>query len=141
MRERRFPPSDVARVLAELLDTALADHWTEGPPTMAVLWQTPADPDDLRLAVKELEGTVEEELAALDDGGTFLAAAHSVVTSEAIRALSHPGGGPVRLTVAADHDSESGVLRHCNGATEWFGDIDLPIIPLVRRLLWLAPAA
>ena len=141
MRERRVPPSDVARVLAELVDTALADNWDQGPPTMAVLWQTLADPDDLRLAIRELENTVEEELSALDDGGTFLAVAHTVVTDEAIPALSQPAGRPVRLTVAADHDSECGVLRHDNGATEWFGTVDLPIIPLVRRLLWLAPAA
>ena len=38
--------TDVARVLAELVDTALADNWDEDVPTMALLWETFEDPDD-----------------------------------------------------------------------------------------------
>ncbi len=68
-------PTDQSRVLAELLDAALADNWTETGPTMALLWQSSADPDDLRLAVKDLEQPVEDELALLNPDWTYLAVA------------------------------------------------------------------
>ena len=46
--------TDRARVLAELVDTALADDWTADEPAMALLWQGSTDPDDLRIALKRL---------------------------------------------------------------------------------------
>lgn len=132
-----------ARVLAELIDTAMADDWNEGPPAMALLRQASADPDDLRLAVKHLERSVEEELAALDDGGSYLAVAHSHVTSEPpVSLLPRPGGVPVRVTIAVDHQSQSGILRHRNGSTQWFGTaVDLQVAREIRSRLWLDPAA
>jgi hypothetical protein len=36
--------TDYARVLAELIDTALADDWNEDAPTMALLWQASPTP-------------------------------------------------------------------------------------------------
>ena len=75
--------TDQSRVLAELLDAALADNWTETGPTMALLWQSSADPDDLRLAVKDLEQPVEDELALLNPDWTYLAVAHSAITPAA----------------------------------------------------------
>jgi hypothetical protein len=135
--------TDYARVLAELIDTALADDWNEGPPAMALLWQASADPDDLRIAVKRLEGGVEEELAPLDDGGSYLAVAHSTVTTRPpATLLSAPDGPPVRITVAVDRQSQSGVLRHRNGSTQWFGAaVDLPVANQIRSRLWFEPAA
>jgi hypothetical protein len=135
--------TDYARVLAELVDTALADDWDEPRPAMALLWQTEEDPDDLRLAVKRLEGSVEEELAPLDDGGSYLAVAHSAVTYEApVELLPSTDGSPVRITVAVDYQSHSGVVRHRNASTQWFGSaVDLPVLRQIRSLLWLDPAA
>jgi hypothetical protein len=135
--------TDYARVLAELVDTAMADDWNEGGPAMALLWQASEDPDDLRLAVKRLERSVEDELAPLDDGGSYLAVAHSAVTNDPPAALlSAPEGGPVRITVAVDHQSQSGVVRHWNGSTQWFGAaVDLPVANQIRSQLWLEPAA
>jgi hypothetical protein len=134
--------ADLARVLAELVDTALADDWNEDESEMALLWQASADPDDLRLALKRLERSVEEEVAPLADGDSYLAVAHSTVTRRPPTELvGHPDGVPVRITVAVDHQSESGVLRHRNGTTQWFGGIDLPVVTLVRSLLWFEPAA
>ena len=134
-------PTDVARVLAELVDTALADEWSEGEPVMALLWQASDDPDDLRVAVKRLDGNVDDELAALP-GGSYLAAAHSVVTRRPPPELVPCSAiAPVRITVAVDHESEAGVLRHRTGTTEWFGAIELPVTRLVRSLLWLEPAS
>jgi hypothetical protein len=46
----------------------------------------------------------------------------------------------VRITVAVDHASQSGVVRHRNGSTEWFGAVDLPVVNVVRALLRLEPA-
>jgi hypothetical protein len=133
--------TDVARVLAELVDTALADHWNEGEPTMALLWQASGDPDDLRIAVKRLEGTVEDELAPMSDLGGYLAVAHSTVTRHPpTELLPQSDGAPMRITVAVDHRSESGVLRHRNGATQWFGPVDLPVIKLVRSRLRFEPS-
>ena len=133
--------TDLARVLTELVDTALADQWSEERPTMALLWQSSANPDDLRLAIKDLECAEEEELVPLADGGSYLAVAHSTVTRRPPAELGlHSCGLPVRITVAVDHRSESGVLRHRNGTTQWFGASDLPIAALVRSLLWLEPA-
>jgi hypothetical protein len=134
--------TDYARVLAELIDTAMADDWNEGPPAMALLWHSSDDPDDLRLAFKRLERSVEDELAPLDDGGSYLAVAHSTVTGHPPAALlSMPGGTPVRITVAVDHQSQSGVLRHRNGSTQWFGAaVDLPVANQISRL-WFEPAA
>ena len=132
--------TDHARVLAELVDTALAGEWLEGE-VMALLWQASDDPDDVRLAVKDLERTVEAELTAFDEGGRYLAAAHSSVTRRPPVELA-AGGDPVRITVAVDHRSQSGVLRHRNGATQWFGAaVELPVATLVRSLLFLEPAA
>lgn len=137
----RIVSTDLARVLAELVDTALADQWSEERPTMALLCQSSADPDDLRVAIKELERSVESELAPLADGGSYLAVAHSTVTHRPPPELGlHPCGMPVRVTVAVDCDGESGVLRHRNGTTEWFGAVALPVATLVRSLLWLEPA-
>jgi len=133
--------TDLARVLAELVDTALADDWDEDEPAMAVLWQASDDPDDLRLAVKRLECSVEDELTPLADGGSYLAVAHSRVTRRPPAELLCPlEGVPVRITAAVDHRSESGVLRHRNGTTQWFGAVDLAVVKLVRSLLWLEPA-
>lgn len=132
--------TDHARVLAELLDTALADNWKQGE-VMALLWQASDDPDDLRLAVKELEGSVEGELLGFEEGWSYLAAAHSTVTRQPPLELA-AGGDPVRITVALAHDSQSGVLRHRNGATQWFGAaVELPVAGLLRSLLYLEPAA
>jgi len=136
-------PTDYARVLAELIDTALADNWNEGGPTMALLWQASADPDDLRIAVKQLERSLDEELAPLDDGDGYLAVAHSGVSAAPPAALAAaPEGTPVRITVAVDHRSQSGVLRHRNGTTQWFGAAaDIPVANQIRARLWLEPAA
>jgi len=135
-------PTDVARVLAELVDTALEENWHDEEPTMALLWQASDDPDDLRLAVKRLEDKVENELAPLTDGRSYLAVAHSIVTRRPPAELVPCSAiAPVRITVALDHESESGVLRHRNGTTEWFGAIDLPVTRLIRSLLWLEPAS
>jgi hypothetical protein len=38
--------------------------------------------------------------------------------------------------VAVDHGSEAGVVRHRNGATQWFGPVDLPVVTLLRSQLW-----
>ena len=134
--------TDMARVLAELLDTALADQWDDDEPTMALLWQASDDPDDLRIAVKRLEGGVEDELAPLSDLGSYLAVAHSAVTRQPPAALLVPADtAPVRVTVAVDHKSESGVLRHRNGTTEWFGAVGLPVVKLLNSMLWFEPAA
>jgi hypothetical protein len=129
--------TDVARVLAELVDTALADEWGEQEPVMALLWQASDDPDDLRVAVKRLDGSIDGELAALP-GGSYLAVAHSVVTRRLpAELLPCSAIAPVRITVAVDHESDSGVLRHRNGTTEWFGAVELPVTTLIRSLLWL----
>jgi len=134
-------PTDQARVLAELVDTALAEEWAEGEAVMALLWQSSDNPGDVRLAVKRLDGCVEEEVAPLIDGGSYLAVAHSIVTRRPPPELM-PGAAiePVRITVAVDHQSESGVLRHRTGTTEWFGAVELPVTRLIRSLLWLEPA-
>ena len=127
---------DVARVLAELVDTALADEWDDDVPTMALLWEASDDPDDLRIAVKRLERSIEDELAALPDRGGYLAAAHSTVTRQPPpELLAHADGAALRITIAVDHRSEAGVLRHRNGATEWFGAIDLPVVGVIRAML------
>ena len=134
--------TDYARVLAELIDTALADDWDEGAPTMALLWQASADPDDLRLAVKHLERSVEEELALLDDARSYLAVAHSGVTGQPPAALlSSAEGASVRITVAVDSRSQAGVLRHRNGSTQWFGAaVNFPVADQIRSRLWLNAA-
>ena len=134
--------TDYARVLAELIDTALADDWNDDAPTMALLWHASADPDDLRLAVKHLERSTEEELAPLDDGGSYLAIAHSHVTCQPpVALLPDPDGVPVRITVAVDFQSQSGVLRHRNGSTQWFGAaVNLPVADQIRSRLWLQAA-
>jgi hypothetical protein len=133
--------TDVARVLAELVDTALADQWNEDEQTMALLWQASADPDDLRIAVKRLDGSVENELAPLSDLGSYLAVAHSAVTAQPPNELlPQSDGAPVRVTVAVDHKSEYGVLRHRNGTTQWFGAVDLPVTELLHSMLWFEPA-
>jgi hypothetical protein len=138
----KLVPTDVARVLAELVDTALADDWQDEEPSMALLWQASDDPDDLRLAVKRLDGEVEDELAPLTDGRSYLAVAHSIVTRRPPPELVPCSAiAPVRITVAVDHDSESGVLRHRNGTTEWFGAVDLTLTKLIRSLLWLDPSS
>lgn len=136
-------PTDQSRLLAELLDAALADKWNEAGPTMALLWQSSDDPEDLRLAVKNLERPVEDELALLDPDWTYLAAAHSAVTSDVPPELcSGSKHGPVRITVAVDEYSQAGVVRHPNGTTEWFGErVDLDVADLLRSELWFEPAA
>ena len=127
---------DVARVLAELVDTALADEWNDDVPTMALLWEASDDPDDLRIAVKRLEGSIEDELAPLAGLGDYLAMAHSTVTRQPPAELrAHADGEALRITIAVDHRSEAGVLRHRNGATEWFGTIDLPVVRVLRSVL------
>ena len=136
------PCTDYARVLAELIDTAMAEHWNEDAPTMALLWQASADPEDLRLAVKHLDRSVEEELTPLDDGGSYLAIAHSHVTGQPPAALlPDPRGTPVRVTVAVDFQSQSGILRHRNGSTQWFGAaVNLPVLDQIRSRLWVKAA-
>ena len=127
---------DVARVLAELVDTALADEWNDNVATMALLWAASEDPDDLRIAVKRLEGSIEDELAPLADLGDYLAVAHSTVTRRPPAALlAHADGAALRITIAVDHHSEAGVLRHANGTTEWFGAVDLPVVKVIRAML------
>ena len=134
--------TDMARVLAELLDTALADRWDDDEPTLALLWQASDDPDDLRIAVKRLEASVEDELVPLSDLGIYLAVAHSTVTREPPAELLVPSDGTlVRVTVAIDHKSESGVLRHPNGTTQWFGAVGLPVARLLNSILGFEPAA
>ena len=135
--------TDYARVLAELIDTALADDWNQDAPTMALLRQASADPEDLRLAVKHLDRSIEEELTPLDDGRSYLAVAHSHVTCQPPAALlPDPGGRPIRVTVAVDFQSQSGVLRHRNGSTQWFGAaVNLPVADQIRSRLWLKAAA
>jgi hypothetical protein len=135
--------TDYARVLAELIDTALADDWNEDAPMMALLWQASAARDDVRLAVKPLDRGVEEELDLLDDDSSYLAIAHSAVTGEPPAALLPiPSGGPFRITVAVDFQSQAGVLRHRNGSTQWFGAaVTLPVADQIRARLWFEPAA
>ena len=134
--------TDYARVLAELIDTALADDWNADAPTMALLWQASTDPDDLRLAIKQLVRRVEEELDPLADGRSYLAVAHSHITCRPPAALLPDPGGPVRVTVAVDFESQSGVLRHRNGSTQWFGAaVDLPVADQIRSRLWFETAA
>jgi len=134
--------TDVARLLAELLDTALADDWNDGEETVALLWPTLADPDDLRIAVKRLEGSVAAELSPMAELGGYLAVAHSMVTSGPVPQLfPAPDGRPVRITVAVDHRSEAGFVRHQNGSTEQFGAVDLPVVRLIRSMLCLEPDA
>lgn len=129
--------TDVARVLAELVDAALADEWNDGRETMALLWQTSDDEDDLRLAVKSLEGSIEEELGPMVDLGGYLAVAHSTVTRHPPpELLPLPDEAPVRVTVAVDLRSEAGVVRHRNGSTQWFGPVDMPVVKLLRSQLW-----
>jgi|GEM_PF-3925385 len=133
--------SDLARVLAELLDLALADDWSGEEPSMALLWEAPDEPDGVRLAVKRLESGVEEELALVADGDPYLAVAHSAVTRRPPPGLV-PGRVhvPVRITVAVAHASQAGVVRHRNGSTEWFGTVDLPVVDTVRALIRFEPA-
>ncbi|MEW6475082.1 MAG: hypothetical protein AB1679_22745 [Actinomycetota bacterium] len=134
--------TDHARVLAELLDTALADDWNDEQPAMVLLWQASDDPDDLRIAVKRLEQSVDDELALLDEAWSYLAVGHSAVTRTPPSGLLRSEGDPVRITVAVDHESQSGVVRHANGATQWFGAaVDIPIANVIRSRLWLEPAA
>jgi hypothetical protein len=134
-------PTDVARVLAELVDTALADDWSEEQPLMALLWQGSEHSDDLRMAVKPLGGSVEDELAPLAGAGGYLAVAHSMVTRRPPANFPRqPEGAPLRITLAVDHASESCVLRHRNGATEWLGSVDLPLVAVIRSRLWLEAA-
>ena len=131
---------DVSARLAELLDAAMADDWAEDQPAMAVLWQSFADPDDLRIAVKQLERGVEEELTALDDGDAYLAVAHSVVTRHAPPETgSRPDGRPVRVTIATDHAATCGLARHPDGTVEPFAAGDLALTRLLRSLLSLEP--
>jgi hypothetical protein len=133
--------SDLARVLAELLDTALADDWGGDGPSMALLWEVPDDPDGVRIAVKRLAAGVAEELALVADGDPYLAVAHSTVTRRPPAELApHCAGAAVRITVAVDHSTEAGVLRHRNGSTEWFGAVDLPVVGVIRNLLRFEPA-
>lgn len=135
-------PTDMARTIAELIDTALADDWSDDVPQMALLWQASSDPDDLRVAVRRLERSVEDELEPMSDLGSYLAVAHSVVTRRPPAALLGVADGlPVRITVAVDHASSCGVLRHRNGSTQWFGDVGLPVTKSIRSLLWFEPAA
>jgi hypothetical protein len=134
--------TDVARVLAELVDTALADNWDEDVPAMALLWEASDDPDNPRIAVKPLEDSIENELAPLADIGPYLAVAHSAVSRQPpAQLLGHCHGAPVRITVAVDHRSETGVVRHRSGATEWFGALDLPVVKLIRSVLCLEPGS
>jgi len=134
-------PTDVARVLAELVDTALADDWNEDEPVAAVLWRASAGPDDLRIAVKRLERSVEDELTPLADEGAYLAIAHSTVTRHSPPELMRQTGDvAVRITVAVDHATDSALLRHRNGRLERFAAVDLPFITLLRSLLCLEPA-
>jgi hypothetical protein len=129
--------SDVARVLAELVDTALADEWNDGRETMALLWQTSDEDDDLRVALKQLDGSIEEELAPMAQLGGYLAVAHSTVTRQPpAELLPLADEAQVRVTVAVDHGSGAGVVRHRNGATQWFGAVDLPLVKLLRSQLW-----
>ena len=131
----------VASRLAELLDAALADDWSEDEPAMAVLWQTSADPDDLRIAVKRLERSVEAEVTPLDDGGPYLGLAHSIVTRGVPPGVPSPAdGGPVRITVASDHAADSGLVRHPDGRTEPFAADHLGLTTVLRSLLSLEPA-
>jgi len=133
---------DHAQVLAELLDIALADDWNEEQPAMVLLWQASDGPDDLRVAVKRRERSVADELALLYRDWNYVAAGHSAVTREPPSALLHAAGVPVRITVAVDHRSQSGIVRHTNGATQWFGSaVDVAVANLIRSHLWLEPAA
>ena len=137
----REPFTDTAQKLAELLDAVLADDWKEDEPSMAVLWQQSDDPDDLRIAVKHIERSVEAELAPLDDGGAYLAVAHSTVTRRPPPELtSRRQDHPVRITVAVDHATGRGLVRQPNGDTEMFDAADRPLALRLASLLWLEPA-
>ncbi|MDQ1491505.1 MAG: hypothetical protein QOJ23_4019 [Actinomycetota bacterium] len=127
--------TDVALVLAKLVDAALADDWGEDAPTVAVLCRASEDPDDLRLALKRIAGSVESELEVFADDHC-LAAAHSTVERHPPPELTHHhDGSPVRVTVAIDHDGQAGIVRHRNGSLEHFGDADLLLVKLLRTAL------
>jgi hypothetical protein len=116
---------DTALVLAELLDTALADNWDDTGPVLAVLVQASDDPDDVRLALRRAERGIEEELAPFAGDEGCLAVAHSTIDRQA------------RLTVAIDHHGHAGLLRRPGGEPGPAGDIS---VPLVRRLRSSLPA-
>jgi hypothetical protein len=108
-----------------------------GPPLAGFRrFRRPAD------AVKRLAGSVEDELAPLPELGSYLAVAHSTVTRQPPAELMvQSDGALVRVTVAVDHKSESGVLRHPNGTTQWFGAVGLPVAKPLNSMLWFEPAA
>ena len=127
--------TDVALVLAELVDAALADDWAEDAPMVAVLCQASDDPDDLRLALKRIAGSVESELEVFADDDCRAAAYSSVERHPPPELTHHHDGSPVRITVAIDGDGKAGIVRHRNGSLERFGDVDLLPVKLLRTAL------
>jgi hypothetical protein len=112
-----------ALVLAELLDTALADNWDDTEPVLAVLVQASDDPDDVRLALRRAERAIEEELEPFAGDEGCLAVAHSTVDREA------------RLTVAIDRFGHAGLLRRPGGGLEPAGDVSDPLVQRLRSSL------
>lgn len=96
-----------AEALAAVLDGVVAEDWSDGPPTMAVLsWHGPGD-DDLELVTKQLDGTAADELDALGPDLPCLAVALS--------RLEQPD---VRVTVAIDEFDDVSLVRHLSGRLE-----------------------
>ncbi len=126
---QRHDTVDTARVLAELLDAALADDWEQQEPVVAVLCQASDDEDDLRLAVKRLEGGLEEELQPFGDDPGCLAVAHSVLQSSD------------RVTVAIDHLGHAGLVRRRDGQLDAAGDINLAVVHRLRSSLPMLQSA
>jgi hypothetical protein len=127
--------TDIALVLAELVDAALADDWAEDAPMVAVLCQASDDPDDLRLALKRIGGSVESELEVFADDSCHAAAYSTVERYPPPELTHHHDGSPVRVTVAIDRDGQAGIVRHRNGSLERFGDVDLLPVKLLRAAL------
>ncbi len=114
-----------ARVLADVLDAALAGDWSAGPlAALAVLsWHGPGD-DDLELATKRFDGPPADELDAFGPDYPCLAVALS--------RLEQPD---VRVTVAFDEFDEVTVVRHLSGRTERPDVTDGTTADLLRQSL------
>lgn len=120
---RRDDRGGTAVVLAELLDAALADDPEQDQPVVAVLYQASDDEDDLRLAVKRLEGGIEEELEPFGDDAGCLGVAHSVLRSSG------------RVTVAVDQAGHAGLVRRRDGRLDPAGSVDLGLVQQLRSSL------
>lgn len=127
-------PMNAARLLAELLDSALAGEWQPGEPVLAVLREKESDGDELDLAMKRIEHGIEEELEAFEDDPGCLAVAHSEVPRSA-RKGSPAGEPPPRITVGVDRHTHAGLVRHPDGLLRRRRDVDLPLVTRLRAAL------